>query len=304
MDTNLYDDVTCVDFRILPQVQQEAFQQNLGEMRVAWGVLALLLICIGCLAESNTEDNDIISVDDHIDMTQQDAHHSPEKEEEEVNIAVNAGVYTTPYEGLNEEEKQARYQKFFQWLRSEGVEFAGDLVIDTFDSLGGQRGLKTKQSIPAESLFLRIPQHVMISTLAPIQDAPSDTPFCDLTRRWPHKLIEKVFEEPPLPFDAQGNEIKDQRHRISSGRMPNMLLALCLIHETKKSGGSFYQPYLNILPQQFSQPLTWKKSSLDYLQGSPLLPAVQSAKKQLEDDYHLLAEILFTVRFADILYFS
>merc|ERR1712137_153283 len=224
-------------------------------------LLLVLIVCGICLAEHKATDETIISVDDHIDMTNQptppDTH---EAEETERVLSVNAGIYTTPYEELDEEGKQARYQKFWNWLESEGVEYEGNLKIETFDSLRGERGLKTGQQIRANTTFLRIPQHVMISTLAPVEGAPDDTPFCDLTRRWPHQLIEKVFEEPPLPFDSEGNEVKDQRHRISSGRMPNMLLALCLIHETKKSGGSFYQPYLDILPQRFTQPLTWKKS--------------------------------------------
>ena len=125
---------------------------------------------------------------------------------------------------------------------------------------------------------------MIISTLPPLDTDPEDIPSCDLPRSCPHLQLTKLLTA------------KDSEPPFSPVRSPNILLTLCLIHETKKSGGSFYQPYLNVLPQKVSQPLLWDQSSLMQLQNSPIFSAVHSAKKQLENDYAILAETLFTVR--------
>lgn len=147
------------------------------------------------------------------------------------------------------------------------------------------RGLITGKEIKNGSVILSIPRHTIISSLPPLETDPEDIPYCDLTRRWPYILLQKLFKAP--------NE--EEEAPFSPSRASNILLSLCLIHETKKSGGSFYQPYLNILPNKLSQPLLWKIKNLEQLQGSPIYSAVYSAKKQLEEDYAIIADILFTV---------
>lgn len=148
----------------------------------------------------------------------------------------------------------------------------------------------TGKEIKNGSVLLSIPRHVMISSLPPTENDADDIPYCDLTRRWPLFLLKKLFISP--------NETQDEKSPsapFTSTRASNLLLSLCLIHETKKQGSSFYQPYLNVLPNTLSQPLVWKKRNVNQLKGSAIYSAVQSAKKQLEDDYAIISDILFTV---------
>jgi len=98
------------------------------------------------------------------------------------------------------------------------------------------RGLYVKDDLEADASAIELPRHIMISAIAPTADQPKDTPFCDLTRRWNVDLVNKLFD------NSTNNYFK-------SVRASNLLLTLCLIHETKKQGGSFYQSYLDILPK-------------------------------------------------------
>ena len=277
-------------------------------MRV--GLSVVLALCLGLLVVGNeigegSEDSTMdIAVDGIVGghpheredektalPPSEEASSTPEEANDLPLIEINAGSYIMPWEGLTTEEKLKRRERFFGWLNEEGVRAAAGLDIEEIPEMEGQRGLRAGEPIPKQSTVLHIPQHVLISSLPPVEGAPDDTPYCDLTRRWPIGLIKKVFET--APFLEEGKA--DLRHRIQPGRVSRVFLALCLIHETKKMGGSFYQPYLDLLPQQFRQPLTWRRSAVEQLRGSPMYDAVLAAKKQLEDDYHLMAEILFTV---------
>ena len=241
--------------------------------------------------------------DDHVDafpgdplngMPAGNIESKPQKEEQKKKplIELSKGLHGKVIDDLNGHEIEEVFGKLYGWMASEGAISSPSLKVQYINEMN-QWGLVTGTDLKEGDMILSIPKHVMISSLLPTDKDPEDIPYCDLTRRWSDDGLKKLF--------IQSDE---RQSLISPSRIPNVVLSLCLIHESKKNGGSFYQPYLDSLPQFISQPITWDYENLEILQGSSIYHAAVSASEQLKSDYKILAETLFTVRFYNIIIIS
>ena len=208
----------------------------------------------------------------------------PKEEQKKPLIELSKGLHGKVIDELNTHEVQEVFGKLYGWMASEGAISSPSLQVQYSNEMS-QWGLVTGTDLKEQDMIFSIPKHLIISSLLPTDKDPEDIPYCDLTRRWSDDGLKKLFIQS-----------EERQSLISSSRIPNVVLSLCLIHESKKNGGSFYQPYLDSLPQHISQPMTWNYENLEILQGSSIYHAAVSASEQLKSDYKILAETLFTVR--------
>jgi histone-lysine N-methyltransferase SETD3 len=70
-----------------------------------------------------------------------------------------------------------------------------------------------------------------------------------------------------------------------------LAIALQLIHERYVRGeGSFYKPYLDVLPEveEVNPTFAWSDEDLEFLEGSPVLPATKSLQMKLKREWEAL----------------
>jgi len=176
--------------------------------------------------------------------------------------------------------------RLVEWLKVETPFFA-EISLDMQD---GVSFLKAEGDYEGGKRLAGLPIFTMITTATPSEGMPDNTPYCDLTRRWDQGLLMRAFTKP----EGTASDEEKRDHYIDSVRGSKVLVALCLIHELKKEGGSFYQPFLDTMPRSLSQPIVWSNEAIAELQSSPLVPAIQHARQQLHKDYRVLAQNLFT----------
>ena len=142
---------------------------------------------------------------------------------------------------LSDEEQTAALGRLVEWLTSESPNFA-KISLDRDD---GKSFLKAEEDYEGASLLATLPLFTMITTATPTKGMPDDTPYCDIARRWEQSMLVNCFKQP----GGTASDEEKKKHFIDPSRGHRVLLALALIHELKKDGGSFYQPFLNIMPR-------------------------------------------------------
>eukprot|EP00293_Proteomonas_sulcata_P001483 CAMPEP_0184329582 /NCGR_PEP_ID=MMETSP1049-20130417/144222_1 /TAXON_ID=77928 /ORGANISM="Proteomonas sulcata, Strain CCMP704" /LENGTH=319 /DNA_ID=CAMNT_0026651963 /DNA_START=27 /DNA_END=986 /DNA_ORIENTATION=+ len=68
---------------------------------------------------------------------------------------------------------------------------------------------------------------------------------------------------------------------------------LIYVLKEKHKNESFWKPYLDILPENFSSPMFWTPEELDWLQGSHVKEAAKREKSEIQKQYYLLREHVF-----------
>jgi len=117
-------------------------------------------------------------------------------------------------------------------LASNGVD-ASAVEIEEFPEVGF--GLKATKDLKESDQLLQIPRKLMMTV-----DSAKQTALA------------------PLIGDDRILQV-----------MPNVILSLHLLNE-KLSPNSFWKPYIDILPEQYSTPLYWVADDLQLLKGSPV----------------------------------
>ena len=137
--------------------------------------------------------------------------------------------------------RKVHVKSFMEWLEKYGAKIEG-VEISEFGSHG--LGLKVNKELKKGEVVISIPRKVFMSTETAKNSSLS-------------ALIEK---DPMLQ------------------RMPNVALALHLLVE-KNSPASFWEPYINMLPQSYTTVLYFTPDDFKELRGSP---ALEDALKQFK----------------------
>ncbi|KAK6434826.1 Ribosomal lysine N-methyltransferase 4 [Oleoguttula sp. CCFEE 5521] len=138
-------------------------------------------------------------------------------------------------------------QTFVSWLEKAGVTISDKIELADLRNRGAGRGVVARKDIAEDEVLFTIPR---TSILSP--------------------------ETSALPKDI-----------TSSLEDPWLSLILNMIYEHQQGQTSKWQPYLDILPQDFDTPMFWDEDTLSFLKGSAVLSKIgkssadQSFKTQL-----------------------
>lgn len=77
--------------------------------------------------------------------------------------------------------------------------------------------------------------------------------------------------------------------------MPNVALAVFLLLERFKGEDSFWKPYLDILPADYSTVLYFDLEELKELEGSPTFEAALRQTKNIVRQYAYLHQLVWTI---------
>ncbi|KAG5877593.1 hypothetical protein JTB14_027597 [Gonioctena quinquepunctata] len=151
----------------------------------------------------------------------------------------------------------ATIDRFTWWVEENGAELKGT-EIHEFE--GFELGLKVNAEIPSSSLVITVPRRLMITA--------------DL---------------------ASKNELKDliEKDQILSN-MPNVTLAIFLLYEKFKKE-SFWGPYIDILPTEYTTVLYFSVDELEELKGSPTLDIALKQMKCIARQYAYFHKLFHTL---------
>ncbi|BFZ12485.1 hypothetical protein BsWGS_15524 [Bradybaena similaris] len=138
-------------------------------------------------------------------------------------------------QSVQQQPASNRHQKFpafIKWLNENGVS-TSSVEIAEFDDFG--YGLKAATDLMESDKFLHIPRKLMMT-------------------------VDSAKESTLGPLIAEDKILQV---------MPNVTLAMHLLNE-KFNKQSFWLPYIDILPSEYSTSLYWKPDDLQQLRGSPV----------------------------------
>ncbi|XP_068628869.1 actin-histidine N-methyltransferase [Battus philenor] len=144
-------------------------------------------------------------------------------------------------------ERNLNVEKYINWLHENGAQFEG-VEISSFD--GYDLGLKATKDFPEDSLILTVPSKVMMT------------------------------EKDALESDL-GAFIKVDPVLMN---MPNITLALFLLLEKSKPD-SFWKPYIDILPQDYTTILYFTLQELFELKPSPVFESSLKLYRSISRQY-------------------
>lgn len=131
-----------------------------------------------------------------------------------------------------EKPRDVAFPAFINWLNNNGVD-TSSVEIAEFPEYG--YGLKATKDLKESDKFLQIPRKLMLT-------------------------VESAKNSLLGPLIAEDKILQV---------MPNVTLALHLLNE-KLNPQSFWKPYIDALPSQYSTPLYWNSEDLQHLKGSPV----------------------------------
>ncbi|KAK7504177.1 hypothetical protein BaRGS_00004481 [Batillaria attramentaria] len=129
--------------------------------------------------------------------------------------------------------REDAFPTFFEWLHNNGVDTSA-VEIQMFPGYG--HGLKAARDVKESELLLKIPRSLMLT-------------------------VDSALKSP------LGEVIKDDKILQV---MPNVTLAMHLLLELY-TPDSFWKPYIDTLPPDYTTPLYFTPEELQYLKGSPTL---------------------------------
>ncbi|KAL2754768.1 hypothetical protein ACRALDRAFT_1057585 [Sodiomyces alcalophilus JCM 7366] len=163
---------------------------------------------------------------------------------------------------------QATSDRFLAWFTSVGGQFREDLLqIVDLRHRGAGRGIVATKDIPQETVLFTIPRHAILNVLT-----------SELPKKLPSVFGSSVSTNP-------GDDDDD----FDSGLDSWGALILVMLYEYLQGDASRWQPYFDVLPDQFDTPIFWSDSELKELQGTSLTP--EKIGKQ-ESDSMLRSKIL------------
>ncbi|KAI8094076.1 hypothetical protein BDF21DRAFT_331545 [Thamnidium elegans] len=144
---------------------------------------------------------------------------------------------------------------FCQWLESNGATLNKDIAIKDYRSEGAGRGVVATNDIKEGDLLFSLPRNILLSQLT--------TSLKDLDG------IGKEYLELP-------------------GWSP---LILSLMYESQKQD-SFWKPYFDVLPRNFSTPMFWDQQDLKELNGTDIVSKIgkEDAEATYERDIKPIVE--------------
>lgn len=150
--------------------------------------------------------------------------------------------------------KQDKYDKLVSWLVDSGAEFS-DLEIKSYQEDKDVRGVQTRRALPAGKRIVFIPLRCIITD--------------EMARN-----------------TTMGSKLESIRDRLTTINHCQVIIFM-LSSMTKRD--SFFQPYFDILPSDFSSfPIYWSKSEQEWLQGSSLLCEIHERKANIRSDYNTI----------------
>ncbi|CEP09797.1 hypothetical protein [Parasitella parasitica] len=135
---------------------------------------------------------------------------------------------------------------FWKWLLANDTTLCDSIAIKDYRSEGAGRGVIATKDIKEGELLFSLPRSVLLSTST--------------------SSISKVDG-----LDKALSELK--------GWTP---LIITMMYESQKED-SFWKPYFNILPRQFSTPMFWEEADLKELEGSDILAKI--GKSEAEETF-------------------
>ncbi|XP_005090792.1 actin-histidine N-methyltransferase [Aplysia californica] len=153
-----------------------------------------------------------------------------------------------------ESSRADQFPAFISWLNSNGVDTSA-VQIAEFPEVG--HGLKATRDLKEAEKLLQIPRKLMFTV-----DSAKQTALGPL-----------IAEDKILQV------------------MPNVILALHLLNE-KLNPQSFWKPYIDILPTQYSTPLYWGPDDLQLLKGSPVQGDAISQYRNIARQYAYFYRLL------------
>ncbi|XP_018333535.1 histone-lysine N-methyltransferase setd3 [Agrilus planipennis] len=150
----------------------------------------------------------------------------------------------------------ATIHQFLNWLNENGAEFEG---IEIANFPGYELGLQAKKDLNESSLIISVPRKIMLTT-----ESVSGTPL--------GSIIQK---------DALLNN------------MSNVALTLVLLFEKFKDD-SFWKPYIDVLPVNYSTVLYFTYDELKELKGSSVLETALKQIRNICRQYAYLHKMIWT----------
>nr|OQO15547.1 hypothetical protein B0A51_17414 [Rachicladosporium sp. CCFEE 5018] len=139
-------------------------------------------------------------------------------------------------------------QTFISWLGKSGVTISDKIQLADLRSKGAGRGVVAQADIVEDELLFTVPR---TSILSP--------------------------------------EISSLSNDITSGLDdPWLALILNMVYEHQQGGGSKWQPYLDILPEEFDTLMFWDEDMLQFLRGSAVLSKIGKESADESFTTHLL----------------
>mmetsp|Transcript_19887 Transcript_19887/g.35483 ORF Transcript_19887/g.35483 Transcript_19887/m.35483 type:complete len:498 (-) Transcript_19887:131-1624(-) len=173
-------------------------------------------------------------------------------------IKAQEAVDSKRFEPIPKEELKVRGEVFSKWLLENAP---GCMLGKTFNfNWGGLEegsGVIAQTNLKKHELFIRIPRKVMMTS----------------TQASGSGLGKLMMKDPTF------------------GSMPNLMLAMYVMFESLDPN-SFYKPYLDVLPRNFSLPLFFTSEELAELRGSPSYYDALKIQKQTLRQYIMATKLL------------
>ncbi|EPB82303.1 hypothetical protein HMPREF1544_10943 [Mucor circinelloides 1006PhL] len=135
---------------------------------------------------------------------------------------------------------------FWKWLQDNGTTLSKDIAIKDYRSEGAGRGVIATNDIKEGELLFSLPRSILLS-----------------------------------PFTTSLSQIEGLKDDLAAlnGWTP---LIITLMYESQKED-SFWKPYFDVLPRQFSTPMFWEEADLEELQGTDIVSKL--GKSEAEETF-------------------
>ncbi|XP_067938844.1 actin-histidine N-methyltransferase-like isoform X2 [Watersipora subatra] len=137
----------------------------------------------------------------------------------------------TPADPTGTRSRESRLRAFMRWSTENGAK-CDKVDLALFEGLGV--GVQATQRIEPHEEFMSIPRSMMLT---------ADTELSS---------IGELLRTDPI-----------------ASQMPNIALSLHLLSERFKGSGSYWKPYLDVLPETYDTPLYFPPNEIALLKGSP-----------------------------------
>ncbi|KAL9540935.1 hypothetical protein MBANPS3_009402 [Mucor bainieri] len=132
---------------------------------------------------------------------------------------------------------------FWKWLQDNGATLSKDIAIKDYRSEGAGRGVIAANDIKEGELLFSLPRSILLS-----------------------------------PFTSSLNQVDGLKDDLAAlnGWTP---LIVTLMYESQKED-SFWKPYFDVLPRQFSTPMFWEEADLEELRGTDIVSKLGKAEAE------------------------
>lgn len=155
-----------------------------------------------------------------------------------------------------ERKNKTKFDIFLKWLRDNGA-FFPNLYFKCYAK--NVRGVHAKTTIPNYQRFMQIPLKCLIT-----DQMARNTPI--------GRRLQKVSSQLTVPNHCQ---------------------VIVYMLMTRARGDSFFQPYYDVLPEDFNNfPIFWDHEALGWLEGSVLVQQIKDRKANIRSDYDAICHAL------------